>query len=102
LKAFKIDISIGIYPIGQILYFQEENFLNFVVNVRVIIGKIALKQLFMAYGRALPNHCFAGKKYHSPLSCVLYSLVSTLSKSMYQSLLCCKNTGNMAVARRST
>jgi len=37
----------------------------------VIISKIALKQVFIAFGKALPNHCFAGKKYGSPLSCVL-------------------------------
>jgi len=30
-------------------------------TVCVIIGKIALKQVFMAFGNALPNHCFAGK-----------------------------------------
>jgi len=40
-------------------------------TVCVIIGKIALKQVFMAFDKALPNHCFAGKKYGSPLSCVL-------------------------------
>jgi len=28
----------------------------------VIFSKIALKQVFMAFGRALPNHCFVGKK----------------------------------------
>jgi len=27
----------------------------------VITSKIALKQVFMAFGRALPNHCFVGK-----------------------------------------
>jgi len=37
----------------------------------VIIGKMALKQVFMAFGKALPKHCLAGKKYGSPLSCVL-------------------------------
>jgi len=35
------------------------------------VGKIALKQVFMAFGTALPKHCLAGKKYCSPLSCVL-------------------------------
>jgi len=39
--------------------------------VCVIIRKIALKQVFMAFGKALPNLCFASKKYGSPLSCVL-------------------------------
>jgi len=33
-----------------------------------IISKTALKQVFMAFGRALPNLCFVGKKYDSPLS----------------------------------
>jgi len=30
-----------------------------------------MKQAFMAFGKALPNHCFTGKMYGSPLSCVL-------------------------------
>jgi len=50
-------------------------------TVCVIIGKIALKQVFMAFRKALPNHCFADKKYSSPLSHVLQALVSTLSKT---------------------
>jgi len=29
--------------------------------VCVIISKIALEQVFMAFGKALPNHCFIGK-----------------------------------------
>jgi len=29
--------------------------------VCVIIIKIALKQVYMAFGKALPNHCFVGK-----------------------------------------
>ena len=37
----------------------------------VIVSKIALEQVFMAFGKALLNHCFAGKKYGSSLSCVL-------------------------------
>jgi len=28
----------------------------------VFISKIALKQVFLAYGRSLPNHCFVGKR----------------------------------------
>ena len=40
-------------------------------TVCVIIGKISLKQVFMAFGKALPNHCFADKNYGSPLSSVL-------------------------------
>jgi len=27
-----------------------------------------MKQVFMAFGKALPNHCFAGRKYGSPFS----------------------------------
>jgi len=50
-------------------------------TVCVIISKIALKQVLMVFGKALLNHCFSGKKYGSPLSCVLYALVSTLSKT---------------------
>jgi len=46
----------------------------------VIIGKIVLKEVFMAFGKALLNHCFAGKKYGSPLSCILSAFVRTLSK----------------------
>jgi len=40
-------------------------------TVCVIISKIALKQVIMAFGKALPNHCFAGKKYGRPLTRVL-------------------------------
>jgi len=40
-------------------------------TVCVIISKMALKQVLMAFGKALLNHCFAGKKYGSPLLCVL-------------------------------
>jgi len=39
-------------------------------NLCVTICKIALKQVLMIFGRALPNHCFVGKKCHIPLSCV--------------------------------
>jgi len=38
-------------------------------TVCVIIRKIALKQVFMAFGRALPNHCFIGKKFESFITC---------------------------------
>jgi len=31
------------------------------LTVCVIISKIALKQVFMAFGKAFPNHCFTGK-----------------------------------------
>ena len=34
----------------------------------VIISKITLKQVFLAFGKALPNRCFVGKKHVSPLS----------------------------------
>jgi len=50
-------------------------------TVCIIISKIALKQVFIAYGKALPNQYFVGKKYCSPLSCVLKASVSTLSKT---------------------
>jgi len=40
-------------------------------TVYVIISKNALKQVFKPFIKALPNHCFAGKKSGSPLSCVL-------------------------------
>jgi len=40
-------------------------------TVCVILSKIASKQVFIAFGRKLPNNCFIGKKYDSPLSCVL-------------------------------
>ena len=53
----------------------------------------------MAFDGALPNHCFVGKKCHSPLSRILQSLVSTFSKTMYISVFCCKNTGYMTIAR---
>jgi len=51
-------------------------------TVCVFISKIALKQAFESFGRALPHHRFVGQKRHSPLSCALSSLVSTLSKTM--------------------
>jgi len=35
----------------------------------------------MNFGRALPKHCFVGKTRHSPLSCVLQTLVFNLSKT---------------------
>jgi len=34
-----------------------------------MISKIALKQDFIDFGRALPKHCFVGQKCHSTLSC---------------------------------
>jgi len=37
----------------------------------IIITKIASKHVFMAFGRALPNNGFVGKKYDSPLSRVI-------------------------------
>jgi len=40
-------------------------------TVCVIITKLPLKQVFMAFGKTLPNHHFVGKKYGSPLSCFL-------------------------------
>jgi len=40
-------------------------------TVCVIILKVAFKQVFMAFGKFMPNHCFVGKKYARPLSCVL-------------------------------
>jgi len=37
-------------------------------TVCVIISKIALKQVFMTFSKASPNHCFSGKnvavRYH--------------------------------------
>jgi len=39
-------IAIGKYPIGQTPFFQE----------------IALKQVFMAFFKALPNHCVSQAK----------------------------------------
>jgi len=44
-----------------------------------MISKIALKQVITAFGEALPNHYFVGKKYGSPLS---FFYFSTLSKTM--------------------
>jgi len=42
-----------------------------------------LKQDFIVFGRALLKHyCFVGKTRHSPLSCVLSTLVRNLSKTM--------------------
>jgi len=35
----------------------------------VIIYKTALKQVLMAFGRALLSQCSDGKKRHFPLSC---------------------------------
>jgi len=31
-------------------------------TVCIVIGKTALKEIFVAFGKALPNHCSAGKK----------------------------------------
>jgi len=42
LKATKTDTAIGICPIGQTPFFQEENFLTFVVNCHKSLRTYAL------------------------------------------------------------
>jgi len=41
-------------------------------TVCVIITKIALKQDFMAFGKALPSHCFVGKIWQYTITCFVF------------------------------
>jgi len=69
LKAAKTDIAIRKYPIGQASFFQEEK-LQFLEDTKIGPTIITLLPR-INFSRALPKHCFVGKKCHNPFKCFI-------------------------------